>query len=215
MPACTPSVRSCTSIPRRARTPRAWVLGANTGLPPDIALHWAGEVPEDFHARYTRAAPHLSLLILNRSARSALAHARALLDAPAARCRGHARGGAGADRRARFQRLSLRRVPGALAGAARATRIAGRARRRLRVASRSPPMPSCTTWCATSSACCSMVQRDADPSGAMARMLASARSRAAPARPPPAARPVSVAGRLPAQFGLPADSAMIEPSPTG
>src|SRR5271166_3938158 len=28
-----------------ARTPRAWVLGANTKLPASIALQWAGEVP--------------------------------------------------------------------------------------------------------------------------------------------------------------------------
>ena len=31
------------------RTPRAWVLGANTKLPPTIALQWAGEVLSLIH----------------------------------------------------------------------------------------------------------------------------------------------------------------------
>src|SRR5271167_3027567 len=35
-----------------ARTGRAWVLGANTKLPPDIALQWAGEADLSFHARH-------------------------------------------------------------------------------------------------------------------------------------------------------------------
>jgi tRNA pseudouridine38-40 synthase len=35
------------------RTPRAWVLGANTRLPSTIAFQWAGEVRADFHARHT------------------------------------------------------------------------------------------------------------------------------------------------------------------
>src|ERR1700692_4195888 len=34
------------------RTPRAWVLGVNTRLPPAIALQWAGEVAAGFHARH-------------------------------------------------------------------------------------------------------------------------------------------------------------------
>ena len=46
------------------RTPRAWVLGANTKLPPAIALQWAGEVPAGFHARHSGAAPRLPLLHL-------------------------------------------------------------------------------------------------------------------------------------------------------
>jgi tRNA pseudouridine38-40 synthase len=59
-----------------SRTPRAWVLGANTKLPPDIALQWAGEVPESFHARHTALRRIYRYYILNSSARSALHRAR-------------------------------------------------------------------------------------------------------------------------------------------
>lgn len=57
---------------RAARTPRAWVLGANTRLPPSIALQWAGEVAPDFHARHTAIRRIYRYCILNSSARSAL-----------------------------------------------------------------------------------------------------------------------------------------------
>jgi tRNA pseudouridine38-40 synthase len=59
------------------RTPRAWVLGANTKLSPAIALQWAGEVTIAFHARHTAIRRIYRYCILNRSARSALVHARA------------------------------------------------------------------------------------------------------------------------------------------
>ena len=58
------------------RTPRAWVLGANTRLEPNIALQWAGEVPMGFHARHTALRRIYRYCILNRSARSALQRAR-------------------------------------------------------------------------------------------------------------------------------------------
>ena len=54
------------------RTERAWVLGANTRLPPAIALNWAAEVPEDFHARHKVERRTYRYYILNRSARSGL-----------------------------------------------------------------------------------------------------------------------------------------------
>ena len=54
------------------RAPRAWVLGANTRLPPDISLQWAGEVAPDFHARHTAVRRIYQYHLLNRSARSAL-----------------------------------------------------------------------------------------------------------------------------------------------
>jgi tRNA pseudouridine38-40 synthase len=60
-----------------ARTPRAWVLGANTKLSPAIALQWAGEVAIGFHARHTAIRRIYRYCILNRSARSALQRTRA------------------------------------------------------------------------------------------------------------------------------------------
>jgi tRNA pseudouridine38-40 synthase len=59
------------------RTPRAWVLGANTKLPPSIALQWAGEVSCGFHARHRASRRIYRYVILNRSARSALHRTRA------------------------------------------------------------------------------------------------------------------------------------------
>jgi tRNA pseudouridine38-40 synthase len=69
------------------RTPRAWVLGANTRLPPSVALHWAGEVAPDFHARHKAERRVYRYYILNRSARSPLQRDRTAwihrgLDAP-------------------------------------------------------------------------------------------------------------------------------------
>jgi tRNA pseudouridine38-40 synthase len=58
------------------RTPRAWVLGANTRLPPDVSLQWVGEVATDFHARHTALRRIYRYYILNRSARSALGAGR-------------------------------------------------------------------------------------------------------------------------------------------
>jgi tRNA pseudouridine38-40 synthase len=80
------------------RTPRAWVLGANTKLSPSIALQWAGEVALGFHARH-RAA-HLSLRNFeSQRALGSATHARRLGPSTARRP-GHARGGSGSDRRA-------------------------------------------------------------------------------------------------------------------
>lgn len=58
------------------RTPRAWVLGANSRLPPQIALQWAGEVDGRFHARHSAQRRQYRYCILNRSARSALQRTR-------------------------------------------------------------------------------------------------------------------------------------------
>jgi tRNA pseudouridine38-40 synthase len=59
------------------RTARAWVLGANTKLPPTIALIWAQEVAPDFHARHKAERRIYRYYILNRSARSPLQRDRA------------------------------------------------------------------------------------------------------------------------------------------
>jgi len=58
------------------RTPRAWVLGANTRLSPAIALQWAGEVDIGFHARHRASQRIYRYVILNRSERSALHRTR-------------------------------------------------------------------------------------------------------------------------------------------
>jgi tRNA pseudouridine38-40 synthase len=58
------------------RTARAWVLGANTKLPPAIALQWAGEVPRGFHARHSALRRVYRYYISNRSARPALERTR-------------------------------------------------------------------------------------------------------------------------------------------
>lgn len=61
------------------RSARAWLLGGNTYLPRDISISWVRAVPDHFHARYSALARTYRYLILNRSARSALAAQRALL----------------------------------------------------------------------------------------------------------------------------------------
>jgi tRNA pseudouridine38-40 synthase len=58
------------------RTPRAWVLGANTRLSAAIALQWAGVVDAGFHARHRASMRVYRYIILNRSERSALHHTR-------------------------------------------------------------------------------------------------------------------------------------------
>jgi tRNA pseudouridine38-40 synthase len=60
-----------------ARTPRAWVLGANTKLASSIAVQWAGEVSAGFHARHRANRRIYRYAILNRSARSGLQRTRA------------------------------------------------------------------------------------------------------------------------------------------
>ncbi|HLT89756.1 MAG TPA: tRNA pseudouridine(38-40) synthase TruA [Woeseiaceae bacterium] len=62
---------------RAERSPRNWVLGANSHLPPDVNALWAVPVPDDFHARYSARARTYRYLILNRMTRSALWRDRA------------------------------------------------------------------------------------------------------------------------------------------
>jgi tRNA pseudouridine38-40 synthase len=59
------------------RPARAWVLGGNAHLPPDLSLSWACEVPADFHARFSALARRYRYLILNQPHRSALWRGRA------------------------------------------------------------------------------------------------------------------------------------------
>jgi tRNA pseudouridine38-40 synthase len=62
-----------------ARSPRAWLLGTNTHLPRDISLRWVHAVPGEFHARFSALSRSYRYLMLNRVTRSALAHGRALV----------------------------------------------------------------------------------------------------------------------------------------
>ncbi len=59
------------------RSARAWVLGGNANLPPDISLHWASEVADDFHARFSALVRRYRYLIFNQPHRSALWRQRA------------------------------------------------------------------------------------------------------------------------------------------
>lgn len=36
-----------------ARSLKAWVVGSNAVLPPTVRVHWASQVPDDFHARFS------------------------------------------------------------------------------------------------------------------------------------------------------------------
>jgi len=59
------------------RDPLSWVRGTNRFLPKDIAIIWAQEVPEDFHARYSAIARRYQYVIYNHPVRSAIWHKQA------------------------------------------------------------------------------------------------------------------------------------------
>lgn len=72
------------------RPQRAWVLGTNTHLGPEVAVGWACAVDERFHARFSALSRHYRYIILNRETRPALLHGRVwwvhrVLDADRAR----------------------------------------------------------------------------------------------------------------------------------
>ncbi|PSV10573.1 tRNA pseudouridine(38-40) synthase TruA [Photobacterium leiognathi subsp. mandapamensis] len=50
----------------------AWTMGANANLPKDIAVRWATEVSEDFHARFTATARRYRYIIFNNALRPAI-----------------------------------------------------------------------------------------------------------------------------------------------
>lgn len=54
----------------------AWVRGVNRYLPPAVAVRWAREVPEAFHARFGAVRRTYEYWILNDPVRAPLAHAR-------------------------------------------------------------------------------------------------------------------------------------------
>jgi tRNA pseudouridine38-40 synthase len=54
------------------RTPRQWLLGINSNLPPDVAIRWAREVPLQFHARRSAVSRRYRYTVLLQPARPAL-----------------------------------------------------------------------------------------------------------------------------------------------
>jgi len=54
------------------RSPYAWVRGANSNLPDTVALLWAVEVPDEFHARFSATGRRYRYVILNRAMRPAV-----------------------------------------------------------------------------------------------------------------------------------------------
>jgi tRNA pseudouridine38-40 synthase len=51
------------------RSEYSWVRGANSNLPQDVALLWAGQVSDGFHARFSATGRHYHYVILNRPLR--------------------------------------------------------------------------------------------------------------------------------------------------
>jgi len=52
-----------------ARSDRAWLRGANSNLPAEVALLWVGPVAGDFHARFAATGRRYRYVILNRAVR--------------------------------------------------------------------------------------------------------------------------------------------------
>ncbi|WVD64284.1 tRNA pseudouridine(38-40) synthase TruA [Utexia brackfieldae] len=50
----------------------AWTLGVNANLPKDIAVRWATDVPDDFHARFSALARRYRYIIYNHPFRPAI-----------------------------------------------------------------------------------------------------------------------------------------------
>jgi len=55
-----------------ARSDKAWVIGGNARLPPDIRLHWATPVSANFHARFSALSRCYRYIIANTPIRPAL-----------------------------------------------------------------------------------------------------------------------------------------------
>lgn len=59
------------------RTPRQWLLGINSNLPPDVAIRWVREVPAGFDARRSAVSRRYRYTVLQQAARPALLRRRA------------------------------------------------------------------------------------------------------------------------------------------
>lgn len=58
------------------RPESAWVRGVNTLLPPAVAVTWARQVADSFHARFSATARHYRYVLLNHPVRPAADHGR-------------------------------------------------------------------------------------------------------------------------------------------
>lgn len=54
------------------RPDKAWVRGTNASLSDNVSVFWAGQTPDDFHARHSARSRQYLYLIQNESVRSAL-----------------------------------------------------------------------------------------------------------------------------------------------
>lgn len=54
------------------RDDKAWVMGTNAQLPDAIAVRWAKQVPDDFHARFSATARRYRYIIYNHKYRPAI-----------------------------------------------------------------------------------------------------------------------------------------------
>ncbi|MNV17870.1 tRNA pseudouridine synthase A [compost metagenome] len=54
------------------RSPRSWVLGTTTRLPPSICVRWCVPADDEFHARFSAKARRYRYRLLNRQVRPAL-----------------------------------------------------------------------------------------------------------------------------------------------
>lgn len=59
-----------------ARPEQAWVRGANSLLPPQVAVRWACEIDDRFHARFDAISRTYGYLLHNHPVRPALLHGR-------------------------------------------------------------------------------------------------------------------------------------------
>ena len=58
-----------TSVKRELK---AWMLGSNTNLPPDVAVHWVRQVDDNFSARFSAVSRSYRYILFNRRIRSAV-----------------------------------------------------------------------------------------------------------------------------------------------
>jgi tRNA pseudouridine38-40 synthase len=58
---------------RVLRTPRQWLLGINSNLPPDVAIRWVREVPPAFDARRSAVSRRYRYTVVQQGPRPALA----------------------------------------------------------------------------------------------------------------------------------------------